>query len=88
MATRPSFVAELVQRQPLGVSLVLVGLVAFVFVAVSFEAGHNVGPLLGAGVIVTFLAWLVGGPLTLRAASRIQAERRIRVSERTEQPWQ
>ena len=88
MPAQPFFVAELVKRQPLGVSLVLLGGVAFVFVAVSFEAHFDVGPLLGAGVVVTFLAWLVGGPLAIRAASRIHAERRSRANERAAQPWQ
>ena len=82
-----SFVAELFKRQPLGVALVVVGAIALAFVAVSFEAKLNVGPFLGIGVLVTFLAWVVGGPLTIRAASRIQAERRGRASERSSQPW-
>jgi hypothetical protein len=88
MPVQPSFVAELFKRQPLGVSLVLLGAIAFLFVAVSFEAGIEVGSLLGVGVVVAFLAWLVGGPLTIRAASRIRAERRSRENERTAQPWQ
>jgi hypothetical protein len=82
-----SFVAELFKRQPLGVALVVVGALALVFVAVTFEAKLNDGPLLGAGVLVAFFAWVVGGPLTIRTASRIQAERRGRASERSSQPW-
>jgi hypothetical protein len=82
-----SFVAELFKRQPLGVALVAVGVFALIFVAVALEAKLNVGPPLGIGVLVTFFAWVVGGPLTIRAASRIQAERRGRASERSSQLW-
>ena len=72
MANPQNFVAELFKRQPLGTALVVLGALSLVFVAVCFEASLSVGPLFGIGVVITFLSWVVGGPLALRAASRIQ----------------
>ena len=88
MSDTQPFIAELFKRQPLGLLLVVVGALSLAFVAVCFERELNVGPFLGIGVVVAFLAWLVGGPLVLREASRIQTERRARESQRTTQPWQ
>ena len=88
MAAQSHFVGELFKRQPLGLSLVLFGGIAFAYVAFTFEPGVVSRLLIRVGVIVMFLAWGVGGPMTIRAASRIRAEQRFRDSQRTGQPWE
>src|SRR3954467_10480868 len=72
VAEQRHFIAELFKRQPLGVFLVVVGALSFIFTTIAFEAKLDVGPMLGGSVVITFLAWVVGFPLVHRAAWRLQ----------------